>query len=203
MASSLIHLEIIIFPKIEQSSSRRSYRYKWIICLTRRRTAIQDGTKRNQSTSVLSSMKYQLCKNTYQHYINCCSGFGIADIKNTVDQMIVVDFIRANEDRHLSNFGILRDANTLKCKQFKTIHEEQLKLVTSSDWINFVKLRQVVPEIRDIFLDSGEYTDETRTEAIVSSLVRRIDRLEAIAKSHRQFLDDIAFDLAEDIAAQY
>lgn len=44
-----------------------------------------------------------------------------------------------------------------------------------------------MPEIRDIFLDSGEYTDETRTEAIVSSLVRRIDRLEAIAKSHRQF----------------
>ena len=60
-----------------------------------------------------------------------------------------------------------------------------------------------MPEIRDIVLDSGEYTDETRTEAIVSSLVRRIDRLEAIAKSHRQFLDDIAFDLAEDIAAQY
>lgn len=194
---------------------------------------VTEDTELVSAWRVMQSVQRSNSTSVYQHYINCCSGLGIADIRNTVDRMIVVDFIIANEDRHLNNFGLLRDANTLKwlgsapifdngssfgydkpvgqirsgikigCKPFKSTHEEQLKLVTSFDWINFEKLRQAVPEIRDIFLDSGDYIDETRTEAIVSSMVRRIDRLEEITKSCRQFSDNIVFDVTENKAAEY
>lgn len=48
--------------------------------------------KKNNNTSV------------YQHFVNCCAAFGI-DIVPELDRMIVTDYIIANEDRHLNNFG--------------------------------------------------------------------------------------------------
>lgn len=116
----------------------------------------------------------------YQHYINCCKSLGIEDITEKVNQMIVLDFIIANEDRHLNNFGLIRNADTLEwigtapifdsgsslgydkvtpnmdkqslitCKPFKKTHFEQLKLVTSFDCINFEALKNIDDEIYDI-----------------------------------------------------
>ena len=44
----------------------------------------------------------------YQHYVDCCAELGI-DIIPAMDRMIVVDYIIANEDRHLNNFGLVRE----------------------------------------------------------------------------------------------
>jgi hypothetical protein len=49
----------------------------------------------------------------YQHYCNCCAAMGV-DIVPFLDRMIVVDYIIANEDRHLGNFGLIRNADTLE-----------------------------------------------------------------------------------------
>lgn len=102
----------------------------------------------------------------YQHYINCCEKLGIPNIKESLDQMIVVDYLIANEDRHQNNFGVIRKAESLeyvgaapifdsgtslwfdkptvmitgtaklRCKPFKNTHEEQIKLVNSFDWLD-------------------------------------------------------------------
>ena len=50
----------------------------------------------------------------YQHLINRCRAFGIENMEDFLDRMLQVDFILANSDRHLGNFGFLRDANTLE-----------------------------------------------------------------------------------------
>lgn len=39
--------------------------------------------------------------------INCCETLGISDVIPYLDQMIVLDYIIANEDRHLNNFGVV------------------------------------------------------------------------------------------------
>ena len=49
----------------------------------------------------------------YQHYVNCCLELGV-NVVPALDQMIVIDYIIANEDRHLNNFGLLRNAETLQ-----------------------------------------------------------------------------------------
>ena len=84
-----------------------------------------------------------------------------------------MDYLIANEDRHLNNFGAFRDADTLAwfgfapiydsgsslgydkmsgqmrserdviCKPFKNHHAEQLKLVSDFSWINFDALSDV------------------------------------------------------------
>jgi len=53
-------------------------------------------------------------ENEYLHYVNICKELGLKDIVSAIDAMIAVDYIIANEDRHLNNFGLLRNADTLE-----------------------------------------------------------------------------------------
>jgi len=109
----------------------------------------------------------------YQHFVNCAEALGIPGVVAFLDRMITLDYIIANEDRHLNNFGAIRNAETLEwlgmapifdsgsslgydkvapeirhsrdvtCKPFKNHHEEQLKLVTDFSWIDFDRLSDV------------------------------------------------------------
>ena len=99
--------------------------------------------------------------------------------------MIVLDYIIANEDRHFNNFGVLREAETLKwlgfapiydsgsslgydkipvqirsekevvCKPFKNHHAEQLKLVSDFSWIDFDRLKDVEGLIEHVLTAEG------------------------------------------------
>jgi hypothetical protein len=50
----------------------------------------------------------------YQHFIDCCHTLGIPGARDSIDKMLAVDFIIANEDRHFNNFGAVRNADTLE-----------------------------------------------------------------------------------------
>lgn len=182
---------------------------------------IMQATKRDNSTSI------------YRHYLNCCEALGIPDITHAVDQMIVLDYIIANEDRHLNNFGLVRNAETLEwigvapifdsgsslgyhklpaqilsskntqCKPFKKNHEEQLKLVTSYDWINFEALKNIDEDIKNVFKDAGMYADDNRINAVILSIKRRISDLKALAISHTTVVDNIEDDVLKNIAETY
>ena len=171
----------------------------------------------------------------YQHYVNCCAALGIDTIP-ALDHMIVVDYIIANEDRHLNNFGLMRDAESLKwigsapvfdsgsslgydklpfeilsgksvtCKPFKNHHEEQLKLVSSFEWIDFAKLKDVGELIRSVFDDerAAQFIDERRIDSIVTSTEKRIRTLEEYAagfdgkSAARSTEDDVKKNIAEN-----
>ena len=182
---------------------------------------VMQAIKRDNSTSV------------YRHYLNCCEALGIADITHAIDQMIVLDYIIANEDRHLNNFGLVRNAETLEwigvapifdsgsslgydklpaqilsgkdvdCKPFKKKHEEQLRLVTNYDWINFAALENIDEDIRKVFAEAGMYADENRISAVVSSVKRRISNLQALAIQKAAVIDNIEDDVLENIAEDY
>lgn len=128
---------------------------------------------------VMKTQKKSRSDSVYQHFVKCCRSLGVEDVVPTLDRMLVLDYIIANEDRHLNNFGLLRDPETLKwlgmapvfdsgsamgydrnisriyadhntiCKPFKKHHEEQLKLVSSFAWINFGALSDVSDLIRE------------------------------------------------------
>lgn len=52
--------------------------------------------------------------NDYEEYIKKLDTEGIKDVRIKMENMYILDFIIMNEDRHLNNFGIIRDVNTLK-----------------------------------------------------------------------------------------
>lgn len=133
---------------------------------------------------ILKVLKKSNTDSQYQHLLRCCATLGIQNAVFFIDRMIVLDCIIANEDRHLNNFGAIRDANTLEwigmapiydsgsslgfdklpqqmksekdvdCKPFKKRHIEQLGLVTDFSWIDFDKLNEVSDIIDDVFSDS-------------------------------------------------
>lgn len=144
---------------------------------------IMQTQKRNNSDSVIA------------HFIKCCQAAGSPDMTRALDEMIVLDYLIANEDRHLNNFGLLRNAETLEwigmspifdsgsslgydkmavqirnerdvvCKPFKKHHSEQIKLVHSFDWVDFNALADVGELIRST-LSEGQAKDYVGSERI-------------------------------------
>ena len=169
----------------------------------------------------------------YQHYCYCCEELGLPNVSRSLDQMIVLDYLIANEDRHLNNFGLLRDPDTLdylgpaplydsgsslgynkltpqilsgkdiNCKPFKRTHQDQLRLVTSFDWLDLSKLDDVDQDIREVFTGAEEFIDKERVEAIVASVNQRIQMLETFILTQQPQIDSTENDVEENVAAEY
>ena len=63
---------------------------------------------------IRSDMKRHNDINDYEEYIKVLENHGIKDARIKLENMFILDFLTMNEDRHLNNFGIIRDVNTLK-----------------------------------------------------------------------------------------
>lgn len=53
-------------------------------------------------------------ESNYQHFVNSCNLLGIKNFEQDLQKMLAVDFIMSNTDRHLHNFGFLRNSDTLE-----------------------------------------------------------------------------------------
>ncbi len=63
---------------------------------------------------IIKDMKKHNSIEDYEEYIKKLEGDGIKNVREKIENMFILDFIIMNEDRHLNNFGIIRDVNTLK-----------------------------------------------------------------------------------------
>lgn len=90
----------------------------------------------------------------------------------------------------------------VECKPFKRTHEEQLKLVTSFDWIDFAWLNESLAEIQNVLDQAGEYMETARRDAILSTYTMRLEHLAAMSEVQRQ-TDDISLDIPLDAAQTY
>lgn len=63
---------------------------------------------------IKNNMKKYNNKEDYEKYNKILEENGISDARIKLENMYILDFIIMNEDRHLNNFGIIRDVNTLK-----------------------------------------------------------------------------------------
>ncbi|MBO0995621.1 HipA domain-containing protein [Bacillus sp. SD088] len=158
---------------------------------------------------VMQTEKKQNHVSVYQHYLNCCNDLGIPNIEESINQMLVLDYLVMNEDRHQYNFGVIRNAENLEwlgaspvfdsgtslwyskpvslihadgkinCKPFKNNHEDQIKLVTDFDWVDLSSLKNIEEEYREIVKDSL-FVDEARTDAICFAFCERVTMLQEV-----------------------
>lgn len=65
---------------------------------------------------VVESRKTQNSQSLYDEYINICieNGIDAEQVQHFMDYQTMTDFLITNTDEHLLNFGVLRDANTMK-----------------------------------------------------------------------------------------
>ena len=101
----------------------------------------------------------------------------------------------------------IRAGRDITCKPFKKHHEEQLKLVSSFDWIDFEKLKNVESMITEVLSaeKNGEFVDESRVAAIASAVGGRVQILREIALTYTPSLAEITTedDVEENIAEDY
>ena len=65
---------------------------------------------------VVDSEKKDNAVSTYEHFIHVCTARGLSEpeVRSFLEYQILTDFVLTNTDRHLNNFGVLRDSRTLK-----------------------------------------------------------------------------------------
>ncbi len=64
----------------------------------------------------------------YEDYIKVLEENGIKNAREELENMYILDFLIMNEDRHLNNFGIIRDVNTLKWVSVAPIFDNGMSL---------------------------------------------------------------------------
>ena len=75
-----------------------------------------ENTEFISAYEVVSSEKKENSRSVYDSYISICSRHGIDSraMRTFMDYQTLTDFAISNSDRHLMNFGVLRDSRTLK-----------------------------------------------------------------------------------------
>ena len=156
--------------------------------------------------SILQARKKPNHVSLYQHFSDCCEALGIPGYQESLNQMLTLDFLIANTDRHLNNFGAVRNAETLEwlglapifdcgtslwndqptskisvdadipSKPFQLTHAKPIALVTDFDWMDFDRLNGAVGELDEI-LRGNPYMDEHRREKLCDAFAGRIAAL--------------------------
>ena len=146
-------------------------------------------------------------RDLHGHLLRCCSEAGM-DVTHALDEMIVVDYLMLNTDRHFKNFGFVRDAETLEwlgpapvfdtgmslqcgeeeramladaepaCKPFAGGFEAQLSLATDLGWVDFEALKGALPEVRGMLEDFPKSLPAGRIDRMMRILERRAEKLE-------------------------
>ena len=77
---------------------------------------------------IINDMKRYDSVEDFEEYIKKLEENGIIDAREKVENMYILDFLIMNEDRHLNNFGIIRDVNTLKWLDVAPIFDNGMAL---------------------------------------------------------------------------
>jgi hypothetical protein len=145
----------------------------------------------------------------YTHYVTCCRKLGVPGIEESLDRMMAVDYLIANTDRHFSNFGVLRDSESLEYLGpaplfdsgtslwhdrniddihadtpvnphcFKDAHEEQIRLVKDFSWYDSKKLEGIGEEFLYILKDNRHFGRD-RKKKLAESLTKRVNMLDRV-----------------------
>jgi hypothetical protein len=164
---------------------------------------------------IAQACKKQNHESPYQHFIHCCEVLGIPGMPDFLDRMLTVDYLIANEDRHMNNFGAIRKADTLEwtgpapvydcgtslwyaqppalirpadrlpSKPFRGTHDEQIELVRSFDWLDVSALHGIDEEFSDIVRDSV-FIDAARRDALLFGLRKRVERLRELVRDRER-----------------
>lgn len=163
---------------------------------------IDRNTELVPAAMVFKSMKRDNRSSVYSHYTSCCESLGL-DVVPDLDRMIAVDYLMLNGDRHLGNFGLIRNADTLEwigtapiydtgtslscevptnmfdvgqecdSKPFAKSFDNQLKLVTDVSWFDVQKMEETIAATTEMLRDQ-KWLSGGRDELISKLLSHRL-----------------------------
>lgn len=119
----------------------------------------------------------------YEHYVQILEKQNVPEARKNVEDMCIVDFLVMNIDRHLKNFGVIRNVNTLKFERTTPIFD-------TGESMNCNKLTQEI----NFHDGTGKFFSNTNKKfsqylEIVKD-IKRIDmkKLQGISQEYREVL---------------
>lgn len=174
----------------------------------------------------MKTRKQRNDESRYGFFVSVCEDHGL-DAVPFLDRMLFFDYLIANTDRHLNNFGIIRDATTLEwigfaplfdnggslwfdcatedvgntarleSKPFKMDFEKQLGMVTSFDWLDPEKLDGIPSIVGSVMTEENGWRYPARREALIAALESRVEHLRKVAGIRRSPLRPSAMFLSD------
>jgi hypothetical protein len=111
-------------------------RYSYHTIFSKCENFINRNTEFVSAWNIYISQKQENDVWSYKQFLIYCSKLGIPDMKEFLDKMLTLDYIIGNTDRHLNNFGAIRDANTLEWIGPAPIYDCGNSLWSDNDLIN-------------------------------------------------------------------
>lgn len=117
----------------------------------------------------------------YEYFLRCCEKLKIPHYRESLEEMLVLDFLIANQDRHMGNFGVIRNVDTLEfvgfaplfdcgtslrydtptvyiepdlnveSQPFCSFHDEQIRLVQHPERFDLTALSGLTEEVMTLF----------------------------------------------------
>lgn len=113
VVATLLHKKQIKQPYVTYNTMRLGD-HQQIFCVCESFTS--DAIELLPAIDIVESRKKDNAMSMYEHFIAVCLAHGLeeAKVRSFLEYQILTDFILTNTDRHMNNFGVLRDTKTLK-----------------------------------------------------------------------------------------
>lgn len=162
---------------------------------------------------IFSAFPQKAGVSAYDHFLSCCEKLEIPDAQQSLQQMMVLDYLICNQDRHFGNFGAIRDAVTLEWKGLAPIFDSGTSLwfdqyASKIDALadapakpfaatHELQIRLAMPIIRNIDLDAlsgikadvqeifeeAQFGELDRAEILSAALEQRCNRFKELVKA--------------------
>ena len=113
IAATLLHQKQGRVPYVSYSTIRLGNNQQ-IFCVCESFTS--DEVELIPAIDIVESTKKGNAMSMYEHFIHVCTKHEMDEgvVRTFLEYQILADFVLTNTDRHLNNFGVLRNANTLE-----------------------------------------------------------------------------------------
>lgn len=157
----------------------------------------------NSDTELISAHqilhKQKNKENAYEEYINILENNGIINAREKIEDMFILDYLILNEDRHLNNFGIIRDVNNLKWLDVAPLFDngQSLNILDYSDeeviingqgrfFYNVDTFDYIIPKIKNI-----KRYDLSKLDGVVEEFEDLLKKYQKITKMTERRINKI------------
>ena len=85
------------------------------------------------ANSVFKTKPHDSKISSFEHYVSCCVDLGLKkdDVVKNMEEMIMVDYLDVNIDRHWTNFAVMRDSESLKFTRMAPLFDNGMSLFSN------------------------------------------------------------------------
>lgn len=158
---------------------------------------IDENTELITANSFLAPFKKPNHISYYEFIIEKMGEVGVKEARRKMDELMYLDYVIYNEDRHYNNFGLIRDVNTLKIIDLAPIYDSGTSLFydTSTKLIKYAN-----PKTKPFFEDRAKQRKLIREENIPKTNRDEIYKIIIDVFSENEEVEEFFKDRKEEIA---